>query len=169
MPKDEILQDGTERKHSPLRILVAEDNGINRFVIADFLERLGYRAEMAGNGREAVNACLKGDYDLIFMDCLMPEMDGYAATACIRLLEKKMDKRRVFISAMTADVMPGTREKCAVSGMDGCLSKPILLEPLKEMIETAISFAVGAPAPASAPDSGQQPPAQGVTGPTQTT
>jgi CheY-like chemotaxis protein len=125
------------RKQYPLRILVAEDNEIGQMVICSLLENLGQRAKVVTHGKAAVEAYRKSTYDLIFMDCHMPEMNGYEAVARIRDLERENGKRRALIFAMTADVLSGTREKCVEAGMDGYLSKPILLESLEDIIGKA--------------------------------
>lgn len=126
------------RNPPSLRILVAEDNAINQVVILSLLERLGQRADLTHNGREALEACQVREYDLLFMDCHMPEMDGFTASNRIRLHEDEHAKRPVFIAAMTADVQVGTRERCEASGMNGFITKPILIKTLQDMIYLAI-------------------------------
>ncbi|MGB9457300.1 MAG: response regulator [Bryobacteraceae bacterium] len=114
-----------------VRVLVAEDNAVNQKVAVRMLERLGLRPDVAGNGREAVELCSLLPYALIFMDCEMPEMDGYAATAEIR--KRQGSNGRVAIIAMTADAMEGARERCIAAGMDDYIAKPVRLG---EMIES---------------------------------
>jgi PAS domain S-box-containing protein len=104
-------------------VLVVEDNEINQILAVRMLERRGYRAEVAANGREAVRALESGDYALVLMDCQMPELDGYAATRAIRALEG--DGAHTPIVAMTANSMAGDRERCLAAGMDGYLAKPL--------------------------------------------
>ena len=99
------------------------------------LKRLGCQVELATNGEEALTAFKSRPYDLIFMDCQMPTMDGYTATREIRKLESN-SKRKIPIVAMTAHTMKGDQEKCIDAGMDGYLSKPIRLERLEEIIDT---------------------------------
>jgi signal transduction histidine kinase/DNA-binding response OmpR family regulator len=116
---------------APVRVLVAEDNVVNQTVAVRMLERVGLRPDVAANGREAVEMCAMLPYDLIFMDCQMPEMDGYAATAEIR--KRLGPDGRVAIVAMTAEAMEGCRERCLEAGMDDYITKPVRLD---DMIET---------------------------------
>ena len=106
------------------RILVAEDNPVNQEMALAVLERLDCRAKVATNGREAVEAVARNEYDLILMDCQMPEMDGFAATAAIREWEASQHRPRLPIIALTANVVKGFREQCLMAGMDDYLSKP---------------------------------------------
>ncbi|MGB7760781.1 MAG: response regulator [Bryobacteraceae bacterium] len=110
---------------APVRVLVAEDNVVNQKVAVRMLERLGLRPDVASNGREAVELCATLQYAVIFMDCKMPEMDGYEATAAIR--KRQGPDGRVAIIAMTADVMEGARERCITAGMDDYIAKPMRL------------------------------------------
>jgi PAS domain S-box-containing protein len=114
------------------RILVAEDNPVNQKVAVKILERLGYRVEVADNGQEAVDACARTGYDALLMDCQMPIMDGFVATAKIR--EQEGEKRRTPIVAMTASAMAGDRERCLAAGMDDYVSKPISPESISEVL-----------------------------------
>jgi signal transduction histidine kinase/DNA-binding response OmpR family regulator len=113
------------------RILIVEDNVANIKVAVRMIERLGYRADMAGNGLEAVSALEKLDYDAVLMDCQMPELDGYEATRQIR----RQEKRHTPIIAMTASAMSGDRERCLAAGMDDYISKPIKLHVLAAVLE----------------------------------
>lgn len=113
-------------------VLVAEDNAVNRRIAVLMLERLGYDVTSVQNGSEAVSAAASCIYDLILMDCQMPEMDGYRAAIEIRRGEE--DGRRVPIVALTAHAMPGDRERCLDSGMDDYISKPYTLETLDATI-----------------------------------
>jgi signal transduction histidine kinase/DNA-binding response OmpR family regulator len=119
------------------RILVAEDNRVNQEVTRNMLERLGCQVEIVSNGREAVEACLTGNYDLVLMDFHMPEMDGQEASRTIRRLEKRDDDgcQAVPIIALTADVQKGIQEQCMENGMDGYLSKPFTQLQLAQLLE----------------------------------
>ncbi|MGH8806928.1 MAG: response regulator, partial [Noviherbaspirillum sp.] len=116
------------------RVLVAEDNRTNQMVAAGMLAMNGCECEFAANGREAVEAARHGRFDLILMDCSMPEMDGYEATAHIRNFEEPLG-RRTPIVAMTANTQPGDAEKCLAAGMDDYLAKPITLVELRHKLE----------------------------------
>jgi CheY-like chemotaxis protein len=116
----------------PVRVLVAEDNIVNQKVVVRMLEKLGMRPDLAANGREAVEMFGLVPYDLIFMDCQMPEMDGYAAAREIRRREGA--NHHVAIVAMTAEVMAGSREQCLEAGMDDHIGKPIKTEFLFEAL-----------------------------------
>ena len=114
----------------PLRILLAEDNKVNQIVAKRMLERLGYRADVAGNGVEAIEAMERQIYDLVLMDVQMPEMDGVTATKEIRARFPKSQQPRIV--AMTANALKGDREYFLDQGMDDYISKPVVLEKLVE-------------------------------------
>jgi CheY-like chemotaxis protein/HPt (histidine-containing phosphotransfer) domain-containing protein len=114
------------------RILVAEDNTTNQLVAVGLLERLGYRADVVANGREAVEAVGRSKYDLVLMDCQMPEMDGFEATRAIR--QSEPPDRRLPILALTADATAQGRELCMGSGMDDYVTKPIDRGRLREAL-----------------------------------
>jgi PAS domain S-box-containing protein len=116
------------------RILVVEDNAVNQMVAVRLLEKLGYSADIAANGIEALSAVQGISYDLILMDCQMPEMDGFEAT--MRLRQRKTDMGcRIPIIAMTANAMAGDRESCLAAGMDDYIAKPVRIEELKAKLE----------------------------------
>lgn len=116
------------------RVLVVEDNRTNQMVAAGMLSLSSCHCEFAGNGKEAVEAARRSRYDLILMDCSMPEMDGYEATVRIRSYEDGLG-RRTPIVAMTANTQPGDAEKCLAIGMDDYLAKPITLVELRQKLE----------------------------------
>ncbi len=120
----------------PLRILLAEDNVINQRVALKILERMGYRADVASNGKEAVEAVERQPYDVILMDVQMPEMDGVQATAKIREL---LGDQRPWIIALTANALEGDRERYIGVGMDDYISKPIRVEALAQALANASS------------------------------
>jgi len=114
------------------RVLVADDNLVNQQVAQRMLERFGCTTDVAANGAVAVAMCSQVRYDLVLMDCQMPELDGYAATERIRRLEG--EGRRVPVVALTAHAMQGERERCLEAGMDDFLSKPIRPQTLQDML-----------------------------------
>ncbi|BDC52766.1 hypothetical protein F183_A50810 [Bryobacterales bacterium F-183] len=117
-----------------MRILLAEDNAVNQKIALRLLEKSGLSADLARNGREAVEASQRSNYDLILMDCQMPEMDGFEATMEIRRLEKATS-RHTPIVALTANAMAGDRERCLNSGMDDYVSKPFDVKALQGLID----------------------------------
>jgi signal transduction histidine kinase/DNA-binding response OmpR family regulator len=121
-------------KH-PLRILLAEDNVVNQKLAIRLLEKLGYRADIAGNGVEALEALERQPYDLLLSDVQMPEMDGVEATR--RILERWGPDERPWIVAMTAEAMQGDRERFLAAGMNDYVMKPIRIEELVAAIERA--------------------------------
>jgi signal transduction histidine kinase/CheY-like chemotaxis protein/HPt (histidine-containing phosphotransfer) domain-containing protein len=118
-----------------LRVLVADDNAINREVAVAMLEILGCSAVLASDGRDAVTEARRQRFDVILMDCQMPQMDGYAATAAIRSDEARRGLAATPIIALTANVMARDRERCLAAGMNGFLAKPFKAEQLAEILE----------------------------------
>jgi PAS domain S-box-containing protein len=116
------------------RILLAEDNMVNQKIALRLLEKSGLSADLARNGKEAVEAAQKARYDLILMDCQMPEMDGFEATMEIRRLEKATSQQHTPIVALTANAMAGDRERCLDCGMDDYVSKPFDVKALQGLI-----------------------------------
>ena len=117
------------------RVLMAEDNDINQDVARGMFEHLGCRLEVVDNGRRAVERAMAERFDVVFMDCQMPGMDGYEATREIRRLEDlRNDARHVPIVALTAHALQGDREKCLAAGMDDYISKPLTLDQLQAIL-----------------------------------
>ena len=133
-----------EEQFHPARVLVAEDNSTNQMLTLTLLRKVGLQAQAVVNGREAVEAWETGKFDLILMDCQMPEMDGFTATIMIREREQRTGAR-IPILALTANVFESDREKCFKSGMDGFIAKPVrkqkLIEELKNHLKVKDSAA----------------------------
>lgn len=123
------------RRKPPL-VLLAEDNAVNQKVAAAMLGKLGYSCDIAADGREAVDAVRSARYDAVLMDCQMPRLDGYAATARIREHEDEHEHEgtHVPIIAMTASAMQGDMERCLAAGMDDYLPKPVELPTLEAVL-----------------------------------
>jgi len=156
----------TERKTTPalvtrhtlrenrnhLHILLVEDNAVNQLVALRLLEKYGYTVGVAGNGKKALDALEKGQYDLILMDVQMPEMNGWEATQAIREKEK-ITGAHIPIVAMTAHAMKGDEERCLAAGMDAYLTKPIRTQELLAVLDEVGSHKVGTQVPFNSPSS----------------
>ena len=153
-PDTEMLAKIVRSPGRPLRILVAEDNNTNRQMMMFMLENLNCHADFAGNGREAVTAWERSRQNLIFMDCQMPEMDGFAATREIRRREAERqtpDMERARIIALTANALKGDRERCLAAQMDDFLPKPFVLSQLKQILLRNLITSPGAAEPTLSP------------------
>jgi two-component system, sensor histidine kinase and response regulator len=124
----------TEAQKARIRILLADDNPTNQVVALSILKKIGYKADAVANGKEAVKALQGIPYDLVLMDCQMPEMDGYEASRRIRNPETGVINKVVPIIAMTANAMEGDREKCLNAGMNDYLAKPVQPRELSDML-----------------------------------
>jgi CheY-like chemotaxis protein len=120
-----------------LRILLAEDNPVNQKVAQLMLAKLGHRVDTVGNGREAVEATSRVDYDIVLMDVQMPEVDGLAATRMIR--SQPAPRHQPRIAAMTAGVTSEDRDACTAAGMDAYLSKPVRPFELRRVIDELLA------------------------------
>jgi CheY-like chemotaxis protein len=124
-----------ENRRGRGRVLLAEDSPINRKVVLALLAKLNCHADAVTSGRQALQALESTAYDLVLMDCQMPDMDGYEATRQIRNSHSHVRNHAVPIVAVTAHAIKGDREKCLEAGMDGYLAKPISLASLAETID----------------------------------
>jgi CheY-like chemotaxis protein len=113
------------------RILIADDNSVNQTIARRLVEQLGYEATVVGTGVEAVQAAIGGDYELVLMDCQLPSMDGFAATAEIR---RREDGRHLPVIAMTANALAGDRDRWLAAGMDDYISKPVDADELAAIL-----------------------------------
>jgi signal transduction histidine kinase/DNA-binding response OmpR family regulator len=138
---DSVVQslpiDATLAQRLPLKILVAEDNLINQQLVQQWLQKMGYRADIVGNGQEVLEALHRQPYDLVLMDVHMPTMDGFSATE--QILQQWSAAQRPKIIAMTANAMAGDRDRCLTIGMDGYVSKPVCVHELATAIEQCCS------------------------------
>ncbi len=137
-----LAHHATEQSETPLSVLVAEDNPINQKVISHVLKSLAYQVHIACNGQEALNAMEEASYDVVFMNCQMPILDGFEATRAIRRTESSTE--HIPIIALTANALVGDDEKCFAAGMDAFLSKPV---KKSEIIATMDRFGLGVSKP----------------------
>jgi CheY-like chemotaxis protein len=131
-----VLQEsdrGEERNHV-LRVLLAEDNPVNQMVMLKMLNKLGYHADVAANGKDVLRSLELQPYDLILMDVQMPEMDGLETASAIRKRWASAEQPKII--AITAYALKGDREKCLDAGMDDYISKPVKLEELQAVLES---------------------------------
>jgi CheY-like chemotaxis protein/HPt (histidine-containing phosphotransfer) domain-containing protein len=155
-PTDDIQPPETPAERAPIcftgtRVLVVEDNPINQEVAKAMLGRLGCQVVLAADGQEGLSLLANETFDVVLMDCHMPRLDGFSATAEIRRREKSQGRKHVPIIALTANVMKGCREKCLAAGMDDYLAKPFRKEQLVEILARylAIGRTEDSPAPAA--------------------
>ena len=139
VPARPAVAPGTPRTsremRAQLQLLLVEDNRVNQEVALGILANLGYRADLAANGYGALRALANKDYDLVLMDCQMPEMDGYEASRRIRRPHTAVRDHKIPIIATTAHAMAADREKCMAAGMNAYLTKPLRADALERAIE----------------------------------
>ncbi|WDF70883.1 hybrid sensor histidine kinase/response regulator [Novosphingobium sp. KACC 22771] len=145
LPVDSALNNELPLRFDGRTCLVVDDNAINRIVISELLSPFGFQIDTASDGRKAITAAQSKAYDIIFMDCRMPHMDGYDATRQLRAMMVAGTMPRMPIVALTANAMKGDREACLECGMDAFLSKPVCLP---ELIDVLVSLVTRSDAPA---------------------
>jgi signal transduction histidine kinase/CheY-like chemotaxis protein len=147
---------GSRRKapaqNQEVRILLVEDNVVNQMVAVALLEKLGFKADVASDGKLALESLATAAYDLVLMDCQMPEMNGYDATRRIRDPQSNVRNHAIPIVAMTANAIKGAREECAAAGMNDYISKPIALAGLGAVLEKWLPIHTDHTAPAPVSD-----------------
>jgi CheY-like chemotaxis protein len=137
-PAEPVKAESLSESPRSARILVAEDNEINQIVTTQVLSKVGYKCDLVANGKEALQALTEKDYDLVLMDCQMPEMDGFEATRQYRTQESTKTQAGtapVPIIALTANAMSGDRERCLEAGMTDYLTKPINPVKLIDLVQ----------------------------------
>jgi CheY-like chemotaxis protein len=128
------------------RVLVVEDNPVNQEVVAAMLQKLGYEAQLACSGKEALEVLAGNRYDVVLMDCQMPDLDGYETTRRLREWETLEGRERLPVIALTANALSGEAEKCLAAGMDHYLTKPVSIERLRAALQSPTAAMVDAPA-----------------------
>jgi CheY-like chemotaxis protein len=137
-----ITPDGGEPlMNSGLRVLVVDDNAVNQTVVSHLLHKLGAVVSRAGNGMEALDELRRRDFDVVLMDCQMPEMDGYEATRQLRQFESTHRNRNIPVIALTANALATDRVKCLAAGMNHYLSKPIDRQRLEQALTSVLAAA----------------------------
>lgn len=136
---EEVAGEQAQGADKPRRVLVVEDNRTNQIIASRMLEMLGAEVDLAPNGLEAVTMFRQKDWDLVLMDCNMPEMDGFEATAAIRSIETENGQRTPIV-AMTADTQPANVSKCLAAGMDDHLAKPLTLDALTAVLKRWLAW-----------------------------
>jgi CheY-like chemotaxis protein len=116
------------------RLLLADDDTISTFMLKTILTKSGYMLDVSGNGREALQMLENQDYDLVLMDCMMPELDGYDTTAVIRDRNSNVRRHDIPVIALTANAFKEDQDNCLAAGMDDYISKPIDVKKLLEMV-----------------------------------
>jgi CheY-like chemotaxis protein len=124
--------------NSGFRVLVVDDNVVNQMVVTHFLRKQGAVVSIAANGIDALDALRRRDFDVVLMDCQMPEMDGYEATRRLRRFEPDHHNRNIPVIALTANALATDREECAAAGMNHYLAKPIDRQRLEQALATAL-------------------------------
>ncbi len=147
------------------RILLAEDNPVNQAVALAMLQQFGCQVDVAVNGLEVVAMVDQADYDLVLMDCMMPEMDGYAATQEIRRCQAQGTLKALPVVALTANAVEGDREHCLAAGMDDYLAKPFKAEELRQLLERWLRPAQTGPAREAPSPPREEAPPSGGSGP----
>jgi CheY-like chemotaxis protein/HPt (histidine-containing phosphotransfer) domain-containing protein len=125
----------SREQRAQLRLLIVEDNTVNQEVVLGILQNLGFMADVVADGRSALRLLAEKDYDLVLMDCQMPEMDGYETTRRIRQPDTPVRDHAIPVIATTAHAMTGDREKCIAAGMNGYVAKPLRSDVLEQVIE----------------------------------
>ena len=144
----ELQIDSPLAKRQPLRLLLAEDNVVNQKVALSILAKMGYRADVAGNGLEVLESLRRQTYDVVLMDVQMPEMDGLEATR--RICQEWPKEQRPRIIAVTAHAMLGDKQECLAAGMDDYITKPVRVKELQAALERSRSLGVSEPKPVAA-------------------